>query len=197
LFLLFCATLVRADDLSHPILLVATPVLQGPYTQTAVLVVPMGNKHIGLILNKSTETRLAAVFPEHAPSAKVIDPIYFGGPEASDAIFALTARNPGQAAIHLFGDLYLTGHGKTIDQIIEQTPNEARYFVGFVGWMPEELAAEIEKGFWYVGEASAADVFRKDTGTMWEDLSKRLGKGKAPRKPGEKEAAIPVFAAPL
>ena len=186
--LLLCgASGASAQDLAKPMLLVATPGLQGPYTRTALLVVPMGDKHIGFILNRATDATLAKVFPEHAPSAKVLEPIYFGGPEASDAIFAVLRRDPGEPSIRLFGDLFMTGNGKSIDRIIEQTPNEARYFAGFVGWMPEELAAEVESGYWYVAEADAALVFQKNTSAMWEDLIRRLGKRPGPRRPGEGE----------
>src|SRR5260221_12061401 len=150
------ARLARAQNLAKPMLLVATPDLRGPYTRTAVLVVPMGNRHIGFILNRATDATLAKAFPEHPPSAKVLEPIYFGGPEASDALFALLRRDPGDASIRLFGDVFMTGNGNSIDRIIEQTPNEARYFAGFVGWMPDELAAEIESGYWYTAEADAA-----------------------------------------
>lgn len=191
LLLVLCATVVRAQDLSRPMLLVAQPALQGPYGHTAVLVVPVGDKHIGFILNRASETRLGTAFPNHPPSQKVIEPIYFGGPEASDALFAVLRRDPGTPSIHLFGDLYVTGNGKAIDQIIEQTPNEARYFAGFVGWMPQELAKEIGAGYWFVGEPDDKQVFRKDTSQMWEELVERLGKGKA-KRPGEKEAGTTI-----
>jgi putative transcriptional regulator len=190
ILLMIGAPLAGAEDLGKPMLLVASPSLQGPYTHTALIVVPMGNKHIGFILNRSTQTPMSSAFPDHPPSAKVVDPIYFGGPEASDALFALLRRNPGQPSVHLFGDVYMTANGKSIDRIIETTPNDARYFAGFVGWMPEELAAEIEKGYWYVGDPDASVVFRKDAGEeLWRDLSKRLGKGKTPHGPGEVEAS--------
>jgi putative AlgH/UPF0301 family transcriptional regulator len=56
--------------------------------------------------------------------------------------------------------------------------------------MPDELEGEIAKGFWYVGDPDASEVFRKDAGEeMWNDLSKRLGKGRAPHAPGEVEAS--------
>ena len=175
--LLVCAWMARAEDFARPLLLVAAPTLQGPYSRTAVIVVPLGDKHIGFILNRATDQTLGALFPDHAPSAKVIEPVFFGGPEADSAIFALLRRDPGQPSMRLFGDVYMTGSGNSIDRIIEQTPNDARYFAGFVGWMPGELDMEIEKRIWYVGDADPELVFQKDTGAMWEQLLERLGKG--------------------
>jgi len=185
LYLLCLAGLAQAQDLGKPMLLVAKPTLQGPYMQTAVLAVPLGDKHIGFILNRATDVTMGKVFPEHAPSAKVLDPIYFGGPEAADSIFALVRRDPGAPSMLLFGDLFMTGNGRNIDRIIEQTPNEARYFAGFVGWLPDELASEIERGFWYVAEPDASLVFRKDPASMWPELMRRLGK--EPHRPGTGE----------
>jgi putative transcriptional regulator len=191
ILLVLGAPAAQAQDLARPMLLVAQPQMKGPYAGTALIVVPMGDKHIGFILNRATQTQLAAAFPEHGASKQVKDPIFFGGPEASDALFAVLPRNPGQPSIRMFGELYMTGNGKAIDQIIEQTPNEARYFAGFVGWMPEELAKEIAAGYWFVGEADAAQVFRKDVEAIYPDLVKRLGKGKAPMKPGDRETRLP------
>jgi putative transcriptional regulator len=168
------APAARAQDLSKPMVLVATPNLHGPYMQTAVLVVPLGDKHIGFILNRATDATMAKAFPDHPPSAKVVDPIFFGGPEASEALFALLRRDPGGPSIRLFGDLFMTANSRSIDSIIEQTPNDARYFAGFVGWQPDELAKEVDAGFWYVAEPDAALLFSKDTGRMWDELVKRV-----------------------
>lgn len=166
----------EAQDLAKPLLLVAKPELKGPYNHTALLVVPVDGRHIGFILNRATEVKLGALFPDHAPSAKVADPVYFGGPERVNAIFAIVARNPGAPSVRLFGDLHVTAQAEVVDRIIEQTPNDARYFAGFVGWRAGELAAELESGFWYTAEPEAALVFSDDTGAMWESLIRRLGK---------------------
>jgi putative AlgH/UPF0301 family transcriptional regulator len=178
--ILMAACAARAEDLGKPMVLVASPDLQGTYMHTALLVVPMGDKHIGFILNRATEATLANAFPEHGPSAKVVDPIYFGGPEASGAVFALLRRDPGRPSIRLFGDLFMTANSKSIDRIIEETPNDARYFVGFVNWTPGELAKEIGAGYWYVASPDPALVFKKETDSMWEELVTRLGNGHAP-----------------
>lgn len=180
IFLVLGAVAAHAQDLGKPLVLVATPELEGPYHRTALLVVPMEGHHMGFILNRATEATLAALFPGHAPSAKVVDPVYFGGPERVNALFAVVPRDPGAPSVRLLDELYLTAQPDIIDRIIEQTPNDARYFVGFVGWRPGELAAELDKGIWFTAEPDAALVFSKDTGSMWEALMKRLGKRAPP-----------------
>jgi len=187
ILLILGASASDAQDLGKPLVLVAKPELQGPYNHTALLVVPMDGRHIGFILNRATEVTLGSLFPEHAPSAKVADPVFFGGPERVNAIFAIVARNPGAPSVRLFGDLHVTAQAEVVDRIIEQTPNDARYFAGFVGWSPGELAAELEAGYWYTADPDAALVFADETGTMWEALIKRLGKRPAPAK-GMQEA---------
>ena len=177
----------RALDLGQPMLLVASPDLKGPYQHTALVVVPAGDKHIGFIINRATGATMGKLFPDHPPSAKVVDPVYFGGPEASDAIFAMVRRDPGAHALRLFGDLFVTSNAKAVDKIIETTPNDARYFVGFVGWRPGELAAEIQKGFWYVASPDSALIFRKDTTSLWEELVQQMGHRTAPLERGEQE----------
>jgi putative transcriptional regulator len=177
LLLFFAACAARAADLDKPLLLVASPSLQGAYSRTALLVFPMRGQHAGFILNRSTDVKLASVFPDHPPSAKVVEPIYFGGPEMTDSLFAMVRKNPGSGSVQVQGDLFVTAEADCVDRIIEQTPNDARYFAGFVGWQPGELAKEIEAGYWYVDDFDAAQAFRKDPGAMWEELVKRLGNG--------------------
>ena len=176
-FLIAAACAARSQDLDRPVLLVAQPDLQGLYSRTALLVVPAANgQHLGFIINRATDVKLATLFPEHAPSAKVVDPVYFGGPEMMGAIFAIVKRDPGVPALRLLDDLFVTGNGTAVDQIIEQTPNDARYFAGFVGWQSGELAKELEAGYWYVTDPDPALVFSDETGGMWEELLKRVGK---------------------
>lgn len=173
------AGMAAAQDLAAPRLLVAVPELQGAYTHTAVLAIPLRDgKHFGFILNRATPATLARLYPDHAPSAKVKDPVYFGGPESTNALFALTGRDPGEPSMRVLGDLYLTGHAGVIDRIIEDTPNEARYFAGFVAWGPGELAAEIDAGYWLVAPADEATVLRHDTASLWEELVDRFSSEK-------------------
>jgi putative AlgH/UPF0301 family transcriptional regulator len=172
----------QADDLDKPLLLVASPTLEGPYRRTTLVAVQIGGGHVGFILNRATDIKLSTVFPGDARAAKVTDPLYFGGPLRNDALFAVARRNPGKHSFALFSGLYVTSETAAIERIIRKTPNEARYFAGFVAWAPRELSAEIERGLWHVAEPAVDLVFRRDTSGLWEELVTRLGNGQAPRR---------------
>ena len=86
-------------------------------------------------------------------------------------------------------NLYLAFRANTIDRVIETTPNEARYFVGYVGWRPGELKSEIDRGLWAVQGAELEMVFRKDTESLWEELQQ------ASRRIRADTAAAPRLAA--
>jgi len=98
--------------------------------------------------------------------------VYYGGPFSRGALVALVRADntPGAGAVLLMKNLYLAFRANTIDHVIETTPNEARYFVGYVGWRAGELKSEIDRGLWSVLDADVDLIFRKDTDSMWEDL---------------------------
>jgi putative transcriptional regulator len=167
------ASAAQAQAIDRPRLLVAAPEMRGLYSRTALIVIPAGDRHVGFILNRATDVRLGTLFPGHAPSAKVADPVHFGGPDSANALFAVVRRNPGSGGVQLFGGLYLVADAEAVDRVIEQTPADARFFAGFVGWQPGELAKEIDAGYWHVTDADAALFFRPDTGSLWDELIAR------------------------
>jgi putative transcriptional regulator len=163
------------------VILIAHPAFRDlEYRQTVLVAAPAPNGgHVGVILNRPTRRSLGSLFPEHEPSKKVIDPVYYGGPFSRGALVALvrTDSAPGAGSVLLMKNLYLAFRANTIDHVIESTPNEARYFVGYVGWRPGELKGEIDRGLWAVQGAELDTIFRKDTDSLWEELqqaSKRI-----------------------
>src|SRR5438552_12727788 len=146
------------------------------YRGAVLLAVPVeNNRHVGVIINRPTGRSLASLFPEHVPSKLVHDPVYFGGPMLRQAIFAVVHINhtPGPGSIQIMKELFLATQGAVVDHIIEETPNEARYYVGYVAWRPGELSQEVDRGLWYVLDADPELVFRKDPGRLWEELLRR------------------------
>jgi putative transcriptional regulator len=169
------------------IFLVAHPMFRDlDYRQTVLLAAPAPNGgHVGVILNRPTRRSLGSLFPEHEPSKKVVDPVYYGGPFSRGALVALvkTDAAPGTGSVQVMKNLYLAFRANTIDQVIERAPNDARYYVGYVGWRPGELKVEIDRGLWSVIGADLEVVFRKDTDGLWEELlqqSRRIRAGGEP-----------------
>jgi len=174
LVLILASGFARAQSQEEAILLVAHPAFRDlEYRQTVVLAAPAPNGgHVGVILNRPTKRSLGSLFPEHEPSKKVVDPVFYGGPFSRGALVALVRADhaPGAGSVLLMEHLYLAFRANTIDHVIETTPNEARYFVGYVGWRPGELKSEIDRGLWSVVNAEVDTIFRKDTDGLWEEL---------------------------
>jgi len=159
------------------VFLIATPRLIDPrYSRTVVLTVPTDNdQHIGFIINRPTKQSLASLFPEHEPSKKVVDPVYVGGPMAADALFALvkTEQRPSSDSLEMMTHLFFAKRVDVVDHVIETTPNDARYYVGYIEWRPGELRDELARGLWLVSNADLDTVFLKDTSDLWEELTHR------------------------
>ena len=164
-------------DPAGAITLVAAPRLIDPdYRGAVLLAVPLENsRHVGVIVNRPTGRSLSSLFPEHAPSKLVRDPVYFGGPMLRQAVFAVVHidHTPGPGSIQMMKELFLATQGAVVDHIIEETPNAARYYVGYVAWRPGELRQEVDRGLWYVLDADPELVFRKDPAGLWEELLRR------------------------
>ena len=169
---------------NEAMILVAHPSLRDfDYRQSVLVAAPAPNGgHIGVIINRPTRATLGSLFPEHEPSKKVLDPVYYGGPFSRGALVAIvrTDAAPGGGTVLLMKNLYMAFRANTIDQIIESRPNEARYYVGYVGWRPGELKGEVDRGLWSVLNADTDVIFRKDMEGLWEELlqqTKRIRAG--------------------
>ena len=193
------ATALAQDD--DAMLLVAHPSFRDlDYRQTVLLAAPGPNGgHVGVILNRPTRRPLSSLFPEHEPSKKVMEPVYYGGPFSRGALVALvrTDAAPGAGSVQLMKNLYMAFRVNTIDQVIESKPNDARYYVGYVGWRPGELKAEIDRGIWSVLSADLEVVFRKDMDGLWEEMLQQTRRIRAevdPRLRGDDVRQAAAFA---
>jgi putative transcriptional regulator len=175
LLLLSWASLAGSQELTRPLVLVATPELRDPIYGRAVLVVkPFGrDQHLGFIVNRPTDLTLGKMFPDHKPSQKVVDPVFLGGPVDATALFALVERpdNPGGNSIEIMPGLYAAHDASVVDTIIEANEN-ARDVAGLVIWRPGELRRELDMGAWQTMGPDPHVALRDPKG-LWEDLVQR------------------------
>jgi len=164
----------RAVDLSQAVILVASNRLAGSiYEKTVILAAPLPQGgHLGFIVNRPTQVKLESLFPEQPSTHNVADPVYAGGPILSNAVFAVTRKAPennGNFFSPMPG-LVVVIDAATVDRIIETTPNDARYFVGLMFWVPDELEDEIRNGAWEVRPADVDTVLRANSSELWKSL---------------------------
>jgi putative transcriptional regulator len=161
-------------DLSHAVLLVATgSQANSVYEKTVLLAAPLPDGgHVGIIINRPTGVKLQTLFPDQPSARKVADQVYLGGQTMPTVLFALTHEPPpGSSFVQLMPGLVAVLDGDSVDQIIENRPNDARYFLGFTLWEEDALADEIHSGDWIVRPADAHSVLPSSTSQLWLLLS--------------------------
>jgi putative transcriptional regulator len=180
--LLFAATLAAATHAAMAqapdggFFLVAKPSIRDPnFARTVVLVThaPDGAT-LGVILNRPTERSLANLLPGNERLARFTEPLYFGGPVAAAGLFAVFrgTEDHGQS-FPVLGDVRLALDPTTVEQLLLKPPEALRLFAGYAGWAPGQLAGELARGDWWTLKADVENIFRKDTATLWDELSRR------------------------
>jgi putative transcriptional regulator len=158
------------------VFLVATPALADPNFRRSVVLVtqsPDGGT-VGFIVNRPGRRSLAQILPDNELLKRFTEPLYLGGPVEAAGLFALfrTKDNP-QGALRVLGDVSFALDPAVVEIVLRTPPERVRFFNGYAGWAPGQLAAELERGGWYVLNADADTVFRKDMDKLWEELVRR------------------------
>ncbi len=164
----------RAADLSEPVILVASSLLDHtPFQQAVLLATPLDDGgHIGFIINKPTGVKLQELFPDDRAAGKVKESVYLGGPAFLPSVFALTRTPPESAgaAVPLMPDLFAVMDSDAIDRIIATTPDDARFFLGMMVWKPGALEEEVRQSVWELRPADAEVVLHAKSPGLWKSL---------------------------
>ena len=151
-------------------LLIAAPSLFDYFRRTVVLVLEHTEEGaMGVVLGRSSETRVADAVPVLAELPGADDLVYLGGPVSPQSVVALgDFGRPEEADTQVVGSL------GTLDP---EAPNESlrrlRVFAGYAGWAPGQLDDELEEDAWIVQAAEPADPFR--SGDIWPEALGRKG----------------------
>ena len=152
-------------------LLVATPALVDPnFRRTVILVAEHGEAGaMGVVLNRPSETAVAEAVPELVPLAGDEEPVFVGGPVAVDSLLALAeVEEPDDALELVVGAVAFV-------QDPEVPALRGRIFVGYAGWSPGQIEAELDEESWIVVPAEPDDVFSEDPDELWSSVLRRQG----------------------
>ena len=159
-------------------LLVSAPVLSDPnFRRTVVLLCehdPSGS--FGLVLNRTLDLHLEDVLDGFGyPSPR----LRYGGPVQPETLHYLHRRPdllPG--AQFLADGLFWGGDFEALRTHFAAgrlTADDARFFLGYAGWSPRQLAGELGGADWVLTPARASDLFDETPETLWNAVMRRLG----------------------
>lgn len=166
----------QSDKSPNGVFLVAAPGLADPNFRRSVVLVtqaPDGNT-VGFIVNRPGRRSLAQILPENEVLKRFTEPLYLGGPVDAAGLFAVfRAKENPQGALRVLGDVSFALNPAVVETLLYAPPERVRFFNGYSGWAPGQLAVEVARGGWYVLNADADTVFRTDMDKLWDELVRR------------------------
>ena len=157
--------------------LLAAPGLSDPrFARTVILLLEYDETGaLGLVVNRPTELALSDALADPLPGAEG-HAVFLGGPVEHRRLIALL-RSPDAVgdAQHVVGDVYASGSLDTLRAMLERDGHGAdvHAYLGYAGWSPGQLDAEIARGDWVVTPADAGSIFDTPPHRVWHDLMRR------------------------
>jgi putative transcriptional regulator len=131
---------------------------------------------LGVIVDRPTEIALETVLPEITELKGRPETVFLGGPVARDRMVLLvrTAKAPEPGSRVLDG-LFLTTSFDVLRELARgpRDPVPFRAFVGYAGWAPGQLDAEIARGDWDVAPGDAAKILAREPAKLWQQMHER------------------------
>ena len=160
------------EALSAGRFLVAGEHLRDPnFAQTVVLLLNYGERGArGVIINRRSNVKLAAVFPRISGLHQRPDTVYLGGPVArNQLLILLRADRPPRRAEHVVRDIYVSTNRQVLVDALNRA-GSVHVYAGYAGWAPGQLDREVARGDWHVLPADAEAVFSTTPDEVWREL---------------------------
>ena len=152
--------------------LVAGEHLRDPnFAQTVVLLLNYGERGArGVIINRRSDVKLAAVFPRISGLHQRPDTVYLGGPVSrNQLLILLRSDGPPRRSEHVVDDIYVSTNRQALVDALNRA-GSAHVYAGYAGWAPGQLDREVARGDWHVVPADAATVFSDRPAKVWREL---------------------------
>jgi putative transcriptional regulator len=163
----------QSSETPNGVFLIAAPALVDPnFRHSVVLVTQAANgSTVGFIINRPGRRSLAQILPDNEVLKRFTEPLYLGGPVEGAGLFAVFgAKETPPGALRVLDDVSFALDPAVVEKLLHAPPPRVRFFNGFAGWAPGQLASELERGGWYLLNANADTVFRKNMDGLWEEL---------------------------
>ncbi len=164
-------------------LLIADPFLADPnFRRSIVMICQYSAKEgtFGVVLNQPLPVKLKDILDD--PNIPDEYRLYRGGPVENNRLFFIH-RVPDliRGGLHIKDKLNLGGRFEDVKLLLTGkilSTKTIKFFVGYSGWAPGQLEAEIRNGGWILESAVPDDIFLDVTNEAryWKSILARKGK---------------------
>jgi putative transcriptional regulator len=166
-----------------PALLLSMPQMMDPnFVRTVVLLCTHNDEGaFGLVVNRSLTTSGPVVVNLDPPvSTERALQLWIGGPVEPESTWMLVSGMPSDqdpsVGVAIGPGLALSNSPGLLRRLLEpDPPPSARLIVGYSGWGPGQLEAELQESAWLLSDVAADLIFDTPAEEMWERAIRRLG----------------------
>ena len=166
-----------------PGLLLAMPQLSDPnFSRAVVLMIEHGMQgSFGLVVNQPSPISASELLESLEMSWAGEDSavVWAGGPVSPSTGWVvhepLTIAQPGQGTIAITPGISLSTSPDRLRAIANQPPRNIRLLLGYSGWAPGQLEAEMSRGAWLHASADPSLIFNTPADDIWDGAMRSLG----------------------
>jgi putative transcriptional regulator len=158
-------------------LLIAMPMLVDPnFRQAIVLLCEHGPEgSLGLVVNRPTNVEVSTLvqdFPDLANTGRV----FSGGPVGRNTLLVLCHGNNVSEEHRILKNIFLAKDLEMLRLEGQLEPElRIRCYIGYAGWGPGQLEAEVTAGAWHLMPANPDLIFNANSTTLWQGMMAELG----------------------
>jgi len=159
-------------------LLISEPFLPDPNFERTVVLLCEHNEEgsFGFVLNKPSILKVNEVMEEMAELDSIV---FVGGPVQQDTLHFIHRNTSLENAVEIVENIYWGGAFEHLMLLLDTRQIDAkdiRFFLGYSGWGPGQLDAELDQDSWIVCDY-VTDQLLFDTGpeVMWRKALENMG----------------------
>src|SRR5689334_14033824 len=166
-----------------PSLLLSMPQLADPNFKRTVVLLCTHNETgaFGVVVNRpmATSGRVVVNLDPPVSTDRELE-VWVGGPVEPQRSWMLVGNGAFEEedfeGLAICDGLYLSTSPELLRRLLEPNPPpRTRLIVGYAGWGPGQLEAELEASAWLIAEADPDLIFDTPSDAMWETAIRRLG----------------------
>lgn len=164
-------------------LLIAMPGMQDPNFNSTVTLICEHNSEgaLGIVINRPLTLKLGGLFDQlslsDADTARSDDPVLMGGPVGTERGFVLhESTHSYEHSLAVSGEINLTLSRDVLDAMARGSgPGRSLVALGYAGWEPGQLEAEMLANSWLNVPATTQIVFDLPFAERWTAAAETLG----------------------